>query len=263
MTEQLSRQQLSRQRAAASTPLSGTIRGELIKAARSISLVLLAWFAIIMSGVTAYGYAVIGAESGQKPADGVDDIVRAWMMVFLFSGIFAAMYVGREFDSRVINRTVLLAGTRQRVLVSKVLVAAFFGACFAVLAGIFSTASAVVLPLVLGQEPAWSEEATWTLVGVMVCCVLAALWGAGIALAVRHQIVSILIIVGFTLLIDPGLQRIWPEASNGLFTIALSSIYLDPKPELLAVPIASLIAAAWIIVPVVFGSWRFLRKDLP
>lgn len=256
-------QQLLQRRAVVTTSLSGAVRGELIKAARSVSLVLLAWFAVVMSGVTAYGYAVIGADADQDPAVVVDDIVRAWMMVFLFSGIFAAMQVGREFDSRVINRTVLLAGTRRRVLASKLLVAAFFGACFAVLAGVLAAASAVVLPLVLGQEPAWSAEATWTLVGVMACCVLAALWGAGIALTVRHQIVSILVVVGFTLLVDPGLQRIWPEASNALFTIALSSIYLDPKPELLAVPAASLVAILWIVVPIAFGSWRFLRKDLP
>ena len=198
-----------------------------------------------------------------KPALIDADVVRAWMMTFLFSGIFAALYIAREFDSRVINRTVLLTGTRQRVLSTKLLVVAMFGVLFAVLAAVGAVASALILPGFLGVDIAWSEEATWTLLGVMTCCVLAALWGAGIALCVRHQIVAILIVVGFCLLIDPGVQRIWPEAANGLFTIALSSLYLDPKPDLLAVPLATLVAAAWVIAPTALGAWRFVRKDLP
>ncbi|WP_104178361.1 ABC transporter permease [Cryobacterium sp. Y50] len=252
-----------RERTKHRSSFSGTVRGEMIKAGHSRSLVLLAWFAVVLSAVTAYGYAVVGAESGQEPVAVVDDIVRAWMMVFLFSGVFAAMYVAREFDSRVINRTVLLAGTRQSVLASKLLVTVFFGACFGVLAAVGGAVSAVILPLVLDEHPAWSTEATWTLVGVVMCCVLSALWGAGLGLAVRNQLTAILMVVGLTLLVDPGLQQIWPEASNGLFTIALSSLYLDPKPELLPVPFAALIAVAWITAAIAFGGSRFLRKDLP
>lgn len=254
---------MTRSRTVEGTSFSRTLRGEIIKAARSRALVLLAWFAIVLSGVTAYGYAVVGAETAQKPDMVVDDIVRAWMMVFLFSAIFAAMYIGREFDSGVINRTVLLGGTRQNVLKAKIIVTGLSGVFFGVLAAVGGMASAVILPLVLGQQPAWSAEATWTVLGVMVCCVLSALWGAGIALIVRHSLAAILIVAGFTLLVDPGLQRIWPEATNGLFTISLSSLYLDPKPELLPIPLAALIAAAWVIAAVVFGSWRFFRKDLP
>lgn len=242
---------------------AGVFRAELMKALRGRAIVLLAWFAIVLSGVTAYGYASIGAETGQDPAVVVDDIVRAWMMVLLFSGVFCAMYTAREFDSRVINRTVLLAGTRQRVLAAKLGVTAVVGTCFGVLAALGAGVSAIVFPLTMGEQPAWSAEATLTVIGVIACCILSALWGAGLGLAVRHQLAAILIVVGVTLLIDPGAQRIWPEASNGLFTIALSSIYLDPKPELLAVPLATLIALAWVAAAIGAGCWRFLRRDLP
>lgn len=256
-------QQLLKPRPIAATPSAGAFRGEMRKAARSVSLVLLAWFALVMSGVTAYGYAVIGADTGEAPELVVDDVVRAWMMTFLFSGIFAALYIGREFDSRVINRTLLLTGTRARVLTTKLAVTTLSGVFFALLAGIGAVASALILPALVGLDTAWSDEVTWTLLGVMACCVLSAWWGGAIALCVRRQIVAVLVVVGFCLLIDPGLQRIWPDAANGLFTIALSSLYLDPKPDLLPVPAAALVAIAWVLAPAAFGAWRFLRKDLP
>jgi ABC-type transport system involved in multi-copper enzyme maturation permease subunit len=239
---------------------AGIVRAEALKAARSRSLVLLAWFSLVLCALTAFGYAQLGADDAARTTD---DVIRAWMMTTLFAALFGAILVGREFDSRVISRAVLLSGTRERLLTAKILVVVGSGIAFGLLAVVGAVVSAVLMPSWTGGETLWTAEATATTVGVFVSTVLAAAWGGAIALVVRHQLGAALIVVGFTLLIDPVVQRIWPEGANALFTISLSSLYRDPKPELLAAPWAALVAFAWIAVLFVAGRALYQRRDLP
>lgn len=243
--------------------LRGLLSGETVKAARSRSLVLLAWFGVVLCAFTSYGYAAVGAEQGLDEARVTDDVLRAWMMMFLFAGIFAAMYVGREFDSRAITRTVLLAPSRDAVLGVKALVVAGAGAGFGVLSVLGGVLCAFLMPPTAGLSALWSSGATATAAGLLACNVLAALWGGAVALVVRNQVVASFVVVAVTLLVDPGVQRIWPEVARFFFTIALSSVYRDPKPDLLSVPVALVVACAWVVGTAAVGRAGFLRRDLP
>lgn len=228
------------------------------------------WFLLLggagFSALTAYGYADDGKKGIEAGATtlalATDEVPRAWMTLFLFAAIAGAVFISREFDSRAIVRTVLLGQTRTRVFATKLAVVGTIGILYGLVAMIAAVISPFVFLPMAGLEVEWTASTTLTVLGVGACGLLAALWGSGVGWLLRSRLASVAVVVLFILLVEPGLQRLWPEAANGFFSIALSSIYLDQKPELLAVPFATVIALAWIVVLLAASFLTFRRRDL-
>lgn len=241
-------------------------RAELRKAFTPCPIWLILLGAVSFSALTAYGYVTEGnknIESGQTTVElATNEIPRAWMTMFLFAAIAAAVFISREFDSGAIMRTVLLGRTRARVFSVKTVVVAVIGLLFGGIAMLGAVASTFMLSAVGGMTIAWSVSTTQTVLGVGACSMLAAFWGAGVGWLLRARMTSVSIVVLFILLVEPGLQRLWPKAANGFFSIALSSIYLDQKAQLLSVPFAVLVALGWIVVLLAASLLLFRRRDI-
>ncbi len=242
------------------------VRGEWLKARTGRAGIITLGSGLSMCLLISYGYASEGdtnLTAGLTDlATVTNDIARAWMMLFLFASIFAALLVTREYSSGTMARSVLLGGNRSRVFLAKLLAGTGAGIIFGLLSALFAAISPWLLLSTYGRETAWTEETTLTVAGVFLCNVLAALWGVTLAWVIRNQVAAVLTIMTLTMLVDPGLQRLVPDASSYLFTIALSSIYRDGKPELLSVPIAFLVIAGWLVVAGFVGRKAFLSRDL-
>ncbi|MFD6417506.1 ABC transporter permease [Streptomyces sp. NPDC060194] len=236
------------------------LRGELRKAATGRT-----WWILLLAGtflclLSTFGFAsqaheAAGAEG--PAASAADDIARSWMMMFLFSSLFGAVLVTREYGAGTISRSVLLAGSRTRLLAAKTAVATVAGTFFGLAAAAMGGAAVALAPRVYGDAPGFTGETALILAGVFVCCLTAAAWGALVGFAVRNQAATVAVLITLTLVVDPGVQALVPEAAQYLLTIAMSSLYRDVKPDLLSLPWAYAAVAAWLT-----AAWFAARRLL-
>ncbi len=241
------------------------LRAEWLKARTGSLLPLLLAGGLAMGTVSALGFARIGeqlAAGGQSTAAAVtDDVVRAYMVTFLFAGLAGAALVTRDITTGALARAVL-EHDRRRVFWAKTLVAGTVGLGFGVPAVLAGAVAAVGMLAGTPIPVAWTANTTAIAIGVLACNVAAGLWGSALGWLIRNQIATVGTILAVTLLIDPGLQRLLPAGAEYLFTIALSSIYHDTRPGLLTVPLALLVVLAWLGGLTWLARRLFLKQDL-
>ncbi|PYF98935.1 hypothetical protein SAMN05216184_11074 [Georgenia satyanarayanai] len=202
------------------------------------------------------------AAGASDPATETATIVRSWFAMSLLSGILGAIGVTREYASGVISRSVLVAGSRTRVLVSKLVAATAGGLVLGVVAAGLSIALAHVSMARIDSTVVWSREATLTVLGVLGTTTLSAAWGAFLGWIIRNQVATILVIVGLTLMIEPGVQSFAPDVAGFLFTIAMTGVTLDGKEGLLSIGASYAVLAAWLVVLGVAARTLLVRRDL-
>ncbi|WP_329196458.1 MULTISPECIES: ABC transporter permease [unclassified Streptomyces] len=242
------------------------VPGEWMKAWTGRTWLVLASAGIFMSLITCFGYASQGDGDialGTTTASAVtDDMVQAWMMTFLMSAVFGALLVTREYSSGAIARSVLLSGGRLRLLSAKALVATAVGVLGGLLAVALAALCAFLLPARFGFSADWTGHTTRIALGVLTVNALAAPWGALLGWIIRSQLATVVTVMALTLLVEPGLQELAPQVAKYLPTIAMSSVYLDGKPELLSVPLALLVLAGWLAAAGTAARRLLLSRDV-
>lgn len=236
------------------------VHGELRKAVTGRT-----WWILMLAGtflclLSTFGFASEGHKAvaaGGSAADVTNDIARAWMMMFLFASLSGAILVTREYGTGTVARSVLLAGSRGRLLVAKTAVATAAGAAFGLLAAGLGALACAFAGAPYGDSAAFTRETWLILAGVFACSVLAAPWGALLGWIVRNQVSAVALLITLTLVVDPGVQALAPEAAQYLLTIAMSSVYQDVKPDLLPVPWAFAAIAGWLT-----AAWFAARRLL-
>ncbi|RSS57985.1 ABC transporter permease [Streptomyces sp. WAC07061] len=246
--------------------MRNVLAGEWMKAWTGRTWLILATAGIFMSLLTCFGYASTGDEAialGTSTAAAVtDDMAQAWMMTFLMSAVFGAILVTREYNTGAIARSVLLSGGRLRLLSAKALVATAAGLVNGLLAAALAVLCAFTLPGHFGYDGDWTGHTTRIVLGVVTVNVIAAPWGALLGWILRNQLATVLTVIALTLLVEPGLQELAPKAAAYLPTIAMSSVYLDGKPELLSVPLALLVLAGWLAAAGTAARQLLLSRDV-
>lgn len=235
----------------------------------------------ITTGTTIWTLAVVGISLGALFTEGftqeartlldagVSDaptqtsvIVRSWMAMTLVSAILGALLVTREYTSGSISRSVLVAGGRDRVLAAKLVVGTAGGAVFGALAAVLAVGVVQFAMPRAGAEVAWTQDATLTALGIFGTTTLSATWGVLMGWIIRSQIGSVLAIVGLTLLIEPGVQAVAPRVAAFLFTIAMTGVNLDGKPDLLSIGGSYVVLAGWLVVLGLVARALLVRRDL-
>ncbi|PID97206.1 MAG: ABC transporter permease [Actinomycetales bacterium] len=221
--------------------------------------------AVLMAGLTAYGWTTLTVSPSNglalTPETLAGEIVRSWMTVFLFAGIFAALLYTRDAGSGGLARSVLAAGSRQRLFAVKMAAATIVGLGFGVLAVVGAVGSTFGLARWQQVDIEWTSEVTWTALGVFLTCPLAALFGLAVGMIVRNTAGAIGVLLVTTLLLEPGLQRLAPEQAKYLFTIALSGVYRD-HGQVLSMASGAITAGLWIAVLAIVARYRLMTRDV-
>lgn len=191
------------------------------------------------------------------------DLVKQWFQMLLFNALLGAVLVSREFGTRTISRSALLSGRRSHLFWAKLVVATAVAVGYSAVATALAPVSAWLFMGTVEAPFTWTDETTWTLLGVFAVGVLGAPWGVLIAWIVRSQVAAVSTVLGLMLLVEPGLQRIAPDVSAFTYSIALSAIYRDGKPELLSVPWAFVVVACWLVAAGVIAHYVLARQDIP
>jgi len=239
------------------------LRAELRRALQGRQLLSLAIGAAVLCLITSYALAaqMQSGSSTQSPAELTEGQVRSWMMTFLLAGIFGSMLFTRDARTGALTRAVLIS-SRGTVFGAKIVVSALAGLGFGALAAVLAVSTTYGIDIALGVPHVWTAEATAIVTGIVVCCVLAAVFGFFVGVLARNGTLTLLILLLQTLLVDPGLQRIWPNVAKFLFTIALSSVYRDVLPDLLPLAAGAAVAVVWVLVLGGLAWVRFSRKDV-
>ncbi|WP_263168400.1 ABC transporter permease [Streptomyces sp. SCSIO ZS0520] len=214
--------------------------------------------------LTGYGYYAQGRDDAAALASGAvtGDIIRGWMMMLLFSAITCALIVTRDVSGGTLARAVLSYGGRGRVFLAKLLAALATSALFAVVAVGGALANWALAARSTETDLVWNAESTKTLLGVAACVLLSGVWGLMTGWLVRNQTLAVLSVLVLMVGIEPAVQRFAPEAAQFLFTIALSSLYRDPKPDLLPVAAAALVSVVWVAALTAAARVSLLRRDI-
>lgn len=226
---------------------------------------ILAAFAVLMCAMACAGFV---STADQMPADRTTPeamtttLVNSWFMVELVAALIAMIAATREFGNGAINRTVLLGGGRHRVHAAKLIAAALAGTVIAAATGVLAALAPWVF-LTGERHPAWTQETTYTLLGVMAVVVAGAVWGSALGMLIRNQVAAISVLLLNTWLVSEGLFKIVPSAGRFTLDKAMSSIYHDPNTELLAVPAACAVLLGWMALAALTGRHQLLRRDLP
>ncbi|WP_298455198.1 ABC transporter permease [uncultured Cellulomonas sp.] len=227
--------------------------------------------ALLWCSYIAYSFGVLevsppeGVPAGAAPVEPAAltaVVARQWFQMHLVTSLLAAIAVTREYSAHTVTRSVLLAGDRTRLFAAKVLVAAGIGAAYGLVAVVGSVVSTWVSLGVLDVAPTVSRELWLTLVGVFAVSVLGALWGSLLAWVFRNQVVTIVVLLVTTLMIEPLLQTISPDRFSWTFSIVLSAIYLDGKDGLLGLPLAYTAAVAWLAAAAALAAVLLRRRDV-
>ncbi|MDT3726766.1 ABC transporter permease [Streptomyces sp. DSM 41972] len=211
------------------------------------------WPALIGAGLALAAITVLSltsdAASGKDAASAAtvtDNAVRYWMTMHLFSAIFGALFVTREYASGVIARSVLLSGGRGRLLTAKVVAALGAGLVFAGVAACFAVVAPWTVLPAYDLEPEWTAETWKVLAGVVTVTVLAAPWGVLVGCIARDRVGAVMFLLVTTMAVEPYLHDWLPGVGKYLLTVAMSSVYLDTGGDLLPVPAALAVIAAWL-----------------
>ncbi|MFC4556167.1 ABC transporter permease [Georgenia faecalis] len=202
------------------------------------------------------------SSGASDPATQTAVIVRSWFAMTLVSGILGALSVTREYASGTISRSVLVAGSRSRLFGAKALTGTAAGLVLGVVAAALAVGYVHVAMPRTGAEVVWSHEATMTALGIVGTTTLSATWGVLLGWILRHQVAAILVIVGLTLLVEPGVQSFAPEVAGYLFTIAMTGVNLDGKEGLLSIGGSYAVLVGWILVLGAAARALVARRDL-
>lgn len=243
------------------------VRAEALKARTGKAWWVLLLIAIPWTLTVCLGESITGVDELKKGATTeaalTAEIARQWFGMLLFTALFGALLVGREFGTRSIARSTLLSKSREDLIRAKLAVGIAAGVLAGLLAVVLAVVSAWFFLVTNDLEPRWTGEVVTTLLGVFAVSVLAAAWGVLIGWICREQLVAVVAVLVLTLLVEPGLQAIAPHVFNFQFTIALSSIYQDTKEGLLSAEVAVVVCLAWLAGAGALAATLTRRRDVP
>ncbi|QKW08019.1 ABC transporter permease [Streptomyces sp. NA04227] len=229
------------------------------------------WWIMLLVGLF---LGLLGASGAAAAADvqiddgttdavaGSAEVVRAWFSTLLASMLFGAVFVTREYGAGAISRSVLLSGSRSRLLAAKTLVGTGMGALLAAVATLCAPLSLWLFFPMFGIDAHWSRDASLTLLGVFAVITLAAPWGVLLGWILRNQAATIATLLVVTLFVDEGLHALLPEAGRFTMQVAMGTVYRDDKNMALDLPYALLVIAAWLALAGFTARRLFTRRDV-
>lgn len=213
------------------------------------------------------------AAAGQDIADAVYSLAPT--MGYVFPLIVGAIGVSAEFRHQTITPTLLAEPRRTRLVIAKLLSIIPIGAVMGLIGTIAAWATGAGVLALTGTETfAFSTETLELLARSVVALTIWAMVGVGFGMALTNQVVSIVVVLGFTQFVEPILRtllatnddlapvsKFLPGAAGE--AIAGGSMYnlMTPTGTLDGWQ-GALVLAAYGIVFAVLGRLTTFRRDI-
>jgi ABC-2 type transport system permease protein len=191
--------------------------------------------------------------------------------------VLGVICITSEYRHKTITSTLVLIPRRERVLGAKVVVTAWWCILMAVLSLVVVAAAGLPWNAALGGVTSQVTDQLGAVVpGLVAATVLLGLFGLGFGTLVKNQVAGILLAIGGTFILEPLLvalaRAIFHYDLNWLPSSAAQSLAgslsrgfgsgHDPITHLLAWWQGGLIMLAWGLIPLGFGYFTTVRRDV-
>ena len=237
-----------------------------------------------MTGTLGFAFAFADELGGAEAAGatGADPAETARMIYslpvsfgYVFPVILGALAVTAEFRHRTIDTTLLLEPSRIRVILAKFAAVAPFALLYGVIAVITGLAVGAGILAIAGEPTGLGAASTWGTLGMGVLALTVwGLVGVGFGAALTNQIAVIIVLLGWTQLVEPilrvafglveplqGVGRFLPGAAGE--AMAGASFYsASGSGDLLAPWAGFAVLLAYAVVAALIGWLITFRRDI-
>lgn len=220
-----------------------------------------------------------GATGPAVPLDGLAALVysTATSVGYVFPLLIGTLMVTAEFRHKTLTATFLAVPRRGLVLSAKFVVGVALGVIYGI-AGIAAAIGAGAGSLAaFGVDTELGSPDTWALVGrMMIAYVLWVLVGIGVGTVVRNQVAAIVIVLAFTLFIEPivrtvagfvdgvsGIAQWLPSAAgDALVGETIFSALATTGGDPLEWWVGGLVLLGYAVVLLIIGQFSTWRRDV-
>ncbi len=251
---------------------------------RKIITTRLWWILLIVVAAASLGFAALYGLISGLTADGKPAFTAPEAVTTVYNGgssvarilvlVMGAVAMGNEYRHKTLATTYLGTPRRWKVLSAKAVSVLGYGVLGGVVAALAGVLMAIPFVVHYGGSMQLGAAATWrSLVLGVVSLALWALLGMGIGILIRSMVVSVLVAIGFSYLVEPILSTIfavkgWDLPLNLMPTGATDA--LTGGASLLGVgadhPFSwwqgGLVLLGWAAIPTIIGMVFTVRRDV-
>ena len=173
---------------------------------------------------------------------------------------------GASSSSQQVATTMLVQPRRGASVAAKLLVV--LGAATVLLA-VAWTATYSLCRHLLGSSVPFEPVPWWMLTGILTWWVFSAMASMALAMATRSALVSMTVLVAMSTMISPGVllikstdaARFLPDAAAVRLIASPTTLNYDRLVELLSIPMAAAVCAAWAGGCAAVCCWVWMRRD--
>lgn len=206
-----------------------------------------------------------GRDAGLTPIRTTEDvrmIVSAAAQAFLFVLVLTATMATTEYRYSTAAGTYLTTPHRGRVVTAKTFAAVPVGGLFGAAAGLLALVIVAVWFAVKGGGPT-IDVTVWVAVAEdALQCAYAGAIGAAVGVALRSQVVAILLVLGWTLVIEPLATGLVPSLLPWAPFAGAASAFGAENPDLFARPAAAGLMLAYAVAAWVVALVLERRRDV-
>lgn len=172
--------------------------------------IILAVYLVIQAGFLSSAMAFSASEQNST-ALGTETTGMLYSVAassgYIFPLLFGTLMVTTEFRHKLIVPTFLATPRRGTALTAKFIAGTVIGAIYGVIAVVTTAAVVFVALSLFGLDTDITSSDTWiVLAKALLALVLWALVGIGVGSVIRNQVAAIVVILAFTMLIEPVLR---------------------------------------------------------
>ena len=173
---------------------------------------------------------------------------------------------GASSSSQQVATTMLVQPRRGAAVIAKLIVVLVSALV------LLALAAAVTLGLcrhLLGSSVPFEPVPWWMLTGILTWWVFSAMASMALAMATRSALVSMTVLVAMSTMISPGVllikstdaARFLPDTAAVRLIASPTTLNYDRLVELLSIPMAAAVCAAWAGGCAVVCCWVWMRRD--
>jgi ABC-2 type transport system permease protein len=250
---------------AAPAPLHGLVAAELTKLFSTYAIWGLAAGTAAAAGIAVAGPIATAAEQHLDLGSqvGVRQVLGAAGAGQIFAMALGILHTAGEFHHGLAARTFLLTPRRRRVVAAKAAAVGIVSLGYGLVAA--ATALAVALPWLAARDAAVSPldgTVLGVLGGTLVGTVLYGLIGVGIGTVGRALAATLVAAIGWFLVIETALIRLWPEGGRFLAGGGAEALARAKAEHLLAPGWGALLLCGWAALAVAVAAWDIERRDV-
>ena len=201
------------------------------------------------------------SRNSENLQNAVHSLSSSALLLATISGVY---FASAELRSGAASYSLVYANSRAAWIFSKTVTAVTFGFLLTLIAEVEVVGlGSYVLHSLHVSNLATQFQFNSSEIGFALSGIFGSLIGVGVGLLIKNQITGVLLVVVYTLGLDPLMLSVLPKISRYFIGGGYESIANDlTQPNRLPIFIGYMVLAIWTIGFMALGSWRMHRADI-